>query len=280
MRPVGMIPNFTLCLFSQHQASCHTDALGSEGAQQDSATHHFLPREMRTRRTLGVRVTAGFGDATCQINPSKALTSKLQSKARPHGWVEARDRLTPPPVPLGAAPAPSTHPEPHPTSHPHPQPMGSIQRTWAQVPAFQLQGSEVLNKPKPHIPHPAAFWLTQASSSAEPDGQDQETFPSYLRGEAAHPACPWGTRLAGKARLCSSRQPHPTAPPSLGLDPASNSTQGRALPRGTHLGMEGTPPGRDNLGPPRTKRPAASCRGCSLFRASLLSLQTPLGFTS
>lgn len=54
---------------------------------------------------------AGFGGATCQINPSKALTSKLQSKARPHGWVEARDRLTPPPVPLGAAPAPSTHPE-------------------------------------------------------------------------------------------------------------------------------------------------------------------------
>lgn len=52
-----MIPNFTLCLFSQHQAPCHTDALGSEGAQQDppgSATHHFLPREMRTRRILGV----------------------------------------------------------------------------------------------------------------------------------------------------------------------------------------------------------------------------------
>lgn len=145
---------------------------------------------------------------------------------------------------------------------------------------FQLQALEVLNKSKPRIPARAAFWLTQAPAGAEPDRQDQKTFPSYLRSEAARPACPWGTRRAGAARLCSSRQPHPTALRQRGRIWLPIPPKVGPFPRGTQLGREGTPARGDNSGPPRTKRPEASCRGCSRFCAFLLPLQTPLGFTS
>lgn len=143
---------------------------------------------------------------------------------------------------------------------------------------FQLQALEVLNKSKPRIPARAAFWLTQAPAGAEPDRQDQKTFPSYLRSEAARPACPWGTRRAGAARLCSSRQPHPTALRQRGRILAPNSTQGRALPEGDAAGEGGDTCKRGQFGATMHQAARSKLQGLLPFLCFPPAPANPSGF--